>query len=66
MCNNCDINSNECCIYINPLSNDYYLDIEISERDGYDYGYIHHREYINYCPWCGRKLAVETALSFRE
>lgn len=46
MCNNCDINSNECCIYINPLSNDYYLDIEISERDGYDYGYIHHREYI--------------------
>lgn len=56
MCNNCDINSNECCIYINPLSNDYYLDIEISERDGYDYGYIHHRVYINYCPWCGRKL----------
>lgn len=56
MCNNCDINSNECCIYINPLSNDYYLDIEISERDGYDYGYIHHREYIKYCPWCGRKL----------
>lgn len=56
MCNNCDINSNECCICIDPLSNDYYLDIETSEWDEYDDEFIHQREYINYCPWCGRKL----------
>lgn len=63
MCNYCDTNSNECCIYIDPLSNDYYLDIETSEWDEYDDGFVHHIEYINYCPWCGRKLADETALS---
>ena len=56
MCNYCEENSSECCIYIDPLSNDYYLDIETSEWDYYDDGYIHQKEYINYCPWCGRKL----------
>lgn len=59
MCNYCDTNSNECCIYIDPLSNDYYLDIETSEWDEYDdefIQFIHQREYIKYCPWCGRKL----------
>lgn len=63
MCNYCEENSPECCIYIDPLSNDYYLDIETSEWDYYDDGFVHQREYINYCPWCGRKLADETALS---
>lgn len=63
MCNYCDTNSNECCIYTDPLSNDYYLDIETSEWDYYDDGFVHQREYINYCPWCGRKLVDETALS---
>lgn len=36
-------------LYIDPLDNQYYLDIETSEWDEYDDG-------INYCPWCGRKL----------
>ena len=36
--------------------NQYYLDIETSEWDEYDDGFVHQREYINYCPWCGRKL----------
>lgn len=43
-------------IYIDPLTNEYYLDIETSEWDEYDDGFIHQREYISYCPWCGRKL----------
>lgn len=50
MCNYCEENSPECCIYIDPLSNDYYLDIETSEWDEYDDGFVHHIEYINYCP----------------
>lgn len=39
-----------------PLSHDYYLDIETSEWDEYDDEFVHQTEYINYCPWCGRKL----------
>ena len=66
MCNYCEKNSPECCIYIDPLSNDYYLDIETSEWDEYDDEFVHEEEYINYCPGCGRKLADETALSFGE
>lgn len=49
MCNYCEENSPEYCIYIDPLYNDYYLDIETSEWDEYDDGYVHQREYINYC-----------------
>ena len=56
MCNYCDENSYECCIYIDPLSNDYYLDIETLEWDYDDDEFVHQKEYINYCPYCGRKL----------
>lgn len=66
MCNYCEENSPECCIYFDSLYNKYYLDIETSEWDYYDDGFVHLREYINYCPWCGRNLADETALSFGE
>lgn len=56
-CKYCDINSNDCCIFIDSLSSDYYLDIETSEWDDYDDGFVHQREYgINYCPYCGRAL----------
>ena len=43
-------------IYVDPLTNEYYLDIETSEWDEYDDGFVHQKEYIAYCPWCGRKL----------
>ena len=56
MCNYCEKNSPECCIYFDPFYNEYYLDIETSEWDEYDDGFVHQTEYINYCPWCGRKL----------
>lgn len=57
MCNQCDYNSPDNQIYIDPLTDDYYMDIEISEWDQYDGGYIRQRIYIDYCPWCGRKLS---------
>lgn len=56
MCNRCNHNSPDNQIYVDPLTNEYYLDIETSEWDEYDGGFIHQREYISYCPWCGRKL----------
>ena len=59
MCNRCDYNSPDNQIYVDSLTNEYYLDIETSEWDEYDDGFIHQREYINYCPWCGRKLKKE-------
>lgn len=59
MCQYCDDNSNECRIFIDPLDRNYYLDIETSEWDEYDDEFVHQREYVNYCPWCGRKLKEE-------
>ena len=56
MCNRCDYDSPDNQIYINSLTNEYYLDIETSEWDKYDDGFVHQKEYISYCPWCGRKL----------
>lgn len=56
MCNYCEKTSPECCIYFDSLCNEYYLDIETSEWDEYDDVFVHQTEYINYCPWCGRKL----------
>lgn len=56
MCRYCDYNSEYNRIFIDPLDGEYYLDIETSEWDEYDAAYVHQREYIDYCPWCGRKL----------
>ena len=49
MCRYCDYNSEANRIFVDPLDGEYYLDIET-------YGFVHKREYIDYCPWCGRKL----------
>lgn len=56
MCSRCDYDSPDNQIYVNPLTNEYYLDIETSEWDEYDDEFVHQKEYIAYCPWCGRKL----------
>lgn len=56
MCRYCDYDSENNRIFIDPLDGEYYFDIETSEWDEYDDGYVHQREYIDYCPWCGRKL----------
>ena len=56
MCKYCDSHSNDCCIYSDPLTKEWYEDIETFEWDDYDDGYVHQKNYINYCPYCGRKL----------
>ena len=56
MCKYCDQHSNDCCIYSDPLTKEWYKDIETLEWDDYDDGYVHQKNYINYCPYCGRKL----------
>lgn len=57
MCLYCDPESDDCEIFIDPLTNDWYLDVETGEWDSYDDSFIHERVYyIQYCPYCGRKL----------
>lgn len=56
MCKYCDSASNECEIFFDPLTNEYFLDIQTSEWDAYDDDWVHQKEYISYCPWCGRDL----------
>mgnify|MGYP003312759730 CR=1 FL=1 len=56
MCKFCDCNSNDCCIFSNDFDNKFYLDVETSEWDDYDQGFVHEKIYIDYCPWCGEKL----------
>lgn len=56
ICKYCDYDSIECCIFVDSLDGKYYLDIETCEWDAYDDGFVHQKEYIDYCPWCGRKL----------
>ena len=59
MCNRCNYDSPDNRIFINPLTNEYYLNIETSEWNEYDGDFVHQREYILYCPWCGRKLGEQ-------
>lgn len=54
MCNRCNYDSPDNQIYIDPLTNEYYLDIETFEWDEYDDDFVHQREYIAYCPYCGQ------------
>ena len=50
MCNRCNYNSSGNQIYKDPLTNEYYLDIETSEWDEHDDEFVHQKEYIAYCP----------------
>lgn len=56
MCKYCDSNSDQCCIWQDSLTNEFYLDIKTCEWDEYDDGFVHQREYISYCPYCGKYL----------
>lgn len=57
MCKYCD-GGDECCIWVDPLDGEYYLDVETGKWDDYEDGFVHQREYISYCPYCGRRLKV--------
>ena len=56
MCSRCDYTSPNNQIYKDSMTTEWYMDIETFAWDYVDDGYIHQREYISYCPWCGRKL----------
>lgn len=56
MCKYCDSASNECEIFFEPLTHEYFLDIQTSEWDTYNDDWVYQKEYISYCPWCGRDL----------
>lgn len=58
MCDYCDIDSGRCCIFANPLTNEWYLSLETNEWDVYDDQWVYVNEYIEYCPYCGRKLSL--------
>ena len=60
MCEYCDYNSNYNEIFQDGLTGDYYLDIQTSQWDEYSDDYIHDKLFINYCPYCGRKLIDNT------
>jgi len=58
MCKYCDYNSKDCEIFQEPLTSEWYLDIETHEWDKYDDVYVHQKLYgVAYCPYCGRKLS---------
>lgn len=56
MCEHCNGDSSRRNIFINPLTDEWYIDIETSQWDEYDDDWIHEKEYISYCPYCGRDL----------
>lgn len=56
MCKYCNPTSNECEIFSDPLTQEYFLDIQTSEWDTYNDDWVYQKEYISYCPWCGRDL----------
>ena len=66
MCRYCNYESDDNQIFIDPLINEYYLDIETMIWDSYNEDFFHDKEYINYCPWCGRKLTNEISLWKRK
>lgn len=63
MCNRCD-DSNPLFVdrlYFESLTNEWYLDIQWDDWRFDDDNTlilvpVHRRIYVNYCPWCGRKL----------
>lgn len=60
MCKYCDIDSGDCEIFQSyPFTgNDWYLKVTTSRWDNYDEEWFYEKVYINYCPYCGRKLSV--------
>lgn len=42
MCKYCDQHSNDCCIHSDPLTKEWYENIETFEWDNYDDGFVHY------------------------
>ena len=59
MCKYCDPHSDDCCIWYEPLTKEWYEDIQTGEWDEREDEYVHQKNYIKYCPYCGRKVDRE-------
>lgn len=56
-CKYCNPDNATCEYFKDPLDNSWFQDIETSEWDEYDDGYIHEKIYgVKYCQYCGRRL----------
>ena len=56
MCQFCDYENKSTEIFQDSLTGEWYLDIQTLAWDEIAKDYIHEKLYINYCPYCGRKL----------
>ena len=56
MCKYCDGESSANVIWLDSLTGDYYIELFTSNWDDYNDGFERIQEFINYCPYCGRKL----------
>lgn len=56
MCDSCNPNSDKREIFEEYLSHDFYIFHQTGEWDEYGDDWIYDKIYINYCPWCGRRL----------
>ena len=55
-CEYCDSESDKCKVFKNPISQEYYLDIETLQWEDEMDDFMHVTEDILYCPYCGRRL----------
>lgn len=56
MCKYCDYDGYDCNIFYEPLTREWYLELRTDEWDSYNDDFVYMREYITYCPYCGRRL----------
>ena len=63
MCRHCDGESPENNIWKDGASGDWYIEFPVDTNDGEDWLDTYLEEYINYCPYCGRKLDNKIARS---
>lgn len=55
-CEYCTPDESSCCIFIDPLTKDYFYHHTTGIWDDHADEFYYEQIYINYCPWCGRKL----------
>lgn len=56
MCKHCDGESPENNIWKDVVSGDWYIEFPVDTDNEEDWLVTYLEEYINYCPYCGRKL----------
>lgn len=55
MCKRCNYLDSDCCIF-QEFTEEWYIYHKTSQWDNVDKDFVYDKIYIEYCPWCGRKL----------